>query len=123
MQFARRSIAVTVTLALPVLWQSAIAQGSATLPEMDGIVVRAPRISDRQSFEGSRLDAASVIPYRGAHLSATIAGWICYIPDQHADPLQSSLHPPTLAGSFLAGLQPRHQPGKQPWRFRSMTEV
>jgi len=66
MQFARRSIAVTVTLALPGLWQSAIAQGSATLPEMDGVVVRAPRISDRQPFEGSRLDAASVTPYRAA---------------------------------------------------------
>lgn len=72
MQFARKAIAVAVALALPGLCQGAFAQessaapASSAIPVMSEVVVKASRIGERQPFEGSRLDAASVIPYRAA---------------------------------------------------------
>jgi iron complex outermembrane receptor protein len=66
MKFARKPIAVAVALSLPSLWQGAVAQESSATPVMSEVVVKASKIQDQEPFGASRLDAASVTPYRAA---------------------------------------------------------
>ena len=66
MKFARKPIAVTVALSLPSLWQGAVAQESSATPVMSEVVVKASKIQDKEPFGASRLDAATLAPYRAA---------------------------------------------------------
>ena len=66
MNFARKPIAVALALTLPGLWYAAIAQESAATPVMGEVVVRASKIEDQEPFGASRLDAATIAPYRAA---------------------------------------------------------
>ncbi|WP_291993575.1 TonB-dependent receptor [Candidatus Accumulibacter sp. ACC003] len=64
MKFARQPIVAAVALALPGVWQSVVAQEQpATMPE---VVVEASRIWPSEPLDSSRLDAASLAPYRAA---------------------------------------------------------
>lgn len=68
MQFVKKPSALAVAAALgwPGLWHAAFAQDAANAPVMGEVVVKATRIEDREPFGASRLDAASIAPYRAA---------------------------------------------------------
>lgn len=66
MKFARKPITVAVALTLPSLWQGAVAQESPATPVMSEVVVKGSKINDKEPFGASRLDAATLAPYRAA---------------------------------------------------------
>lgn len=66
MRFTRKPIAVAIAIALPGVWQGALGQENSPPTELGEVVVRATKLDDRQPFPASRLDTASVFPYRAA---------------------------------------------------------
>ncbi|WP_313951291.1 TonB-dependent receptor plug domain-containing protein [Accumulibacter sp.] len=71
MKWVRKPIAVAVALALPGMWQCAVAQEAAATPLMKEVVVNASRIESGEPLDSRRLDAASIAPYRASTSDST----------------------------------------------------